>query len=954
MASLASRAESSEQFCMSGDFTAAASSLGTSSAACRNDATEMKVNELVVSGKALFRSNDHDAARLKYQEAKDLSENVLQPMEGLAEIEASEGNFSQAIEIYTELHQLAVGTDEGRQLQPAKAREYLWRLAECYARNEDYPPAEKRLNELLGMPLAGLDQRLEALCFLADIQIKVEDAIQQKELQAKLEDDGTQPGKLKRSPSMLALDVAAARADAQDGEGGLADTLNTIVGLASPSPRYLKYFDRHLQRQLSLMTAYPPRSQARQEKRLIALRTCKTMIETRAGGCCTPFPFEAAIWLWEETEELYGGHLPSAIRQPTPSFSGSHTGGTVPGNLGASIRQLSCSSIDGGLGSRSSSRGGSPIASPRTSMASGLMSTSPHPRRSMDFMSTDPRAMRPSHGGSSRNSLPGSPRQSSSRRSTSGRSPQSSPASPMMQAVEASHKLRAPMSPPKWSGSASQPSSRRGSWDKFNSEAAHPTTDLSIPYTSRVSIDASGNSLMHRSSKAGVQSLDIDRGTAQQQSSAFMTMMQGPAEESPFGRPPPPEVVSSAGPPSTAAAVAVLPPFRDTDHTALPPLCTSRHSSCGFMGGDGLPLDVADSIRNVCANANYGNDLVTSKVEACGLTMAHMFPWAPASAVAVGLAMRRRLMSDPAAPSTRPKRQRILRYLRRGVTRGVDSAAGWMGLAELQYQERRYQSSYDTGVQGLAWAVRRQQQGYEALTQFTFSMRLVVAKSLRRLHRLDDAEYAFKVLAGWVTEGEGAFSEMSGSHPRNIHQEALRGIAKVLLERGDRDKAKAQYEKILGKALLGRGRAEHWAHSEYAWIAFEDGDLQPAKEHLEMAVEEASQQGSAVTDWELAEHHYRLGRVLWAIGGLDRHQAKLHFQIGAAEDDHVQASSLAWLGVWHAEQASDPATARSMFQAALALDPEEPTACEGLGLIMANEMDRVGSLADWSVQPVPK
>jgi hypothetical protein len=70
----------------------------------------------------------------------------------------------------------------------------------------------------------------------------------------------------------------------------------------------------------------------------------------------------------------------------------------VPGNLGASIRQLSCSSIDGGLGSRSSSRGGSPIASPRTSMASGLMSTSPHPRRSMDFMSTDPRAMRPSHG----------------------------------------------------------------------------------------------------------------------------------------------------------------------------------------------------------------------------------------------------------------------------------------------------------------------------------------------------------------------------------------------------------------------------------------------------------------------------------------------------------------------------------------------------------------------------
>ena len=188
---------------------------------------------------------------------------------------------------------------------------------------------------------------------------------------------------------------------------------------------------------------------------------------------------------------------------------------------------------------------------------------------------------------------------------------------------------------------------------------------------------------------------------------------------------------------------------------------------------------------------------------------------------------------------------------------------------------------------------------------------------------------------GWVTEGDGGFSELAGSPaPRNIHQEALRGIAKVLtpqqgslqqhlchnscfraqeppqmpvldsdtnavpaapanaaqpprpptsaaacswpmraehqtefpmpthtrlitnlvdlrplrgnlvqasnslpsctrspyyqvlLERGERAKAKWQYEKILGKALLGRGREDHWAHSEYAWLAFEDGDLQ--------------------------------------------------------------------------------------------------------------------------------
>lgn len=34
------------------------------------------------------------------------------------------------------------------------------------------------------------------------------------------------------------------------------------------------------------------------------------MITTSAGGCCTPFPFEAAIWLLEEQEELYGGVFP--------------------------------------------------------------------------------------------------------------------------------------------------------------------------------------------------------------------------------------------------------------------------------------------------------------------------------------------------------------------------------------------------------------------------------------------------------------------------------------------------------------------------------------------------------------------------------------------------------------------------------------------------------------------
>ena len=57
------------------------------------------------------------------------------------------------------------------------------------------------------------------------------------------------------------------------------------------------------------MAALPCRSAARQEKRVEALKECMRMITSRPGGCCTPFPYEAAIWLLEEQEEIFGGHV---------------------------------------------------------------------------------------------------------------------------------------------------------------------------------------------------------------------------------------------------------------------------------------------------------------------------------------------------------------------------------------------------------------------------------------------------------------------------------------------------------------------------------------------------------------------------------------------------------------------------------------------------------------------
>lgn len=57
------------------------------------------------------------------------------------------------------------------------------------------------------------------------------------------------------------LDVDAERAEEQEGEeGGLADTLKKIVQRTMPCPRYVRFHEAHVQRYLSRLKAFPPRS----------------------------------------------------------------------------------------------------------------------------------------------------------------------------------------------------------------------------------------------------------------------------------------------------------------------------------------------------------------------------------------------------------------------------------------------------------------------------------------------------------------------------------------------------------------------------------------------------------------------------------------------------------------------------------------------------------------------
>jgi tetratricopeptide (TPR) repeat protein len=89
----------------------------------------------------------------------------------------------------------------------------------------------------------------------------------------------------------------------------------------------------------------------------------------------------------------------------------------------------------------------------------------------------------------------------------------------------------------------------------------------------------------------------------------------------------------------------------------------------------------------------------------------------------------------------------------------------------------------------------------------------------------------------------------------------------VAVERGDLDAALSQYERILGKAALGRGPAEHWAHADYGWLLYQQGDLEQARFHLEKAINVCEEEGCSATDSQVGEHHYRLGEIYWSLGG---------------------------------------------------------------------------------------
>ena len=368
-------------------------------------------------------------------------------------------------------------------------------------------------------------------------------------------------------------------------------------------------------------------------------------------------------------------------------------------------------------------------------------------------------------------------------------------------------------------------------------------------------------------------------------------------------------------------------------------LCTGGQCSCFAFEAAVWLLEEEEEVCGCQQDGTGSNNTVAFAVENFARRMYHQFPCNPTAKTLLVMMMRRRQYSRSQAD--RLVLEGLLEEAM-GDAGGegdeqsphhIDCASGFRALAELHYENRHYAKARDVSLRGLAWLQERRERGHESLSQVGLGLRLMLAKSLRRLGNLDEAEAQFQALAGWVSEGEIGFGELCGSLPTSIHQQSLRGIALVAVERGDLDAAMSQYERILGKASLGRAKAEHWAHADYGWLLYRRGDpvtsdLEQARVHLEKAIEVAEEEGGCATDSQIAEHRYRLGEVYWKLcrgengesGSQMKQLAYAQFYESAKVESHFQASAVAALGR-HYEAEGNGATAQRCFKKALAIDP---------------------------------
>ncbi|GIL65159.1 hypothetical protein Vafri_18951, partial [Volvox africanus] len=289
-------------------------------------------------GKAAFHLKEYDKAEAAYRRASNLEPPNPLAWQGLAELFTETGAWANAVECYSQLLLLAEAAAEG---DPLRGRRTIFqrRFAEAAARGRMLAEAEaawRSLTEAAGESLAAAaaaagggggdgasaaaeEELVECLCRLADVQLAVDAAEIEARVEQRLAAEGA------ATPSVTTEQLKSAIRGTVEGEWAeealeldadhASATLRRIIALRPPSPPYVPYYDAFLKRLRKYIQAAPPGSMDRHSRRAVLLAAAKATMEgrcgDRTGGCCSPYPYEAALAMLEVEHEVVGEQDPS-------------------------------------------------------------------------------------------------------------------------------------------------------------------------------------------------------------------------------------------------------------------------------------------------------------------------------------------------------------------------------------------------------------------------------------------------------------------------------------------------------------------------------------------------------------------------------------------------------------------------------------------------------------------
>ncbi|GAQ84866.1 superkiller protein 3 [Klebsormidium nitens] len=249
---------------------------------------------LLYIGKAAFSLEEYAQADVAYRKAIEVNAAGLPAWQGLAELHGSTGDHEKLAEACAHLVEgwAAAG-------QADKVSHFRRKLAQALLDQGKRDEARRLWREVLTAAKQGTEERTEALCALAELEIVehaewVEREVQQRSSrQKKLAKLAAKSG-LAAEVGPVDLEAIKRQVEA-DSAPGLDKILEVIVGETASTAQYAKYHVLNLQRALARLLQAPPGSFAELEN-LVLARSLRMI----AAGTSLAEPFLVALALCQE------------------------------------------------------------------------------------------------------------------------------------------------------------------------------------------------------------------------------------------------------------------------------------------------------------------------------------------------------------------------------------------------------------------------------------------------------------------------------------------------------------------------------------------------------------------------------------------------------------------------------------------------------------------------------